>query len=490
MRLFYLLLLCSELSIALVFGQSKPFFGQLEAGALFTQNGQTPFGLYSNQYGTVPQSGSFQSVRGKVGRDYRAENDTIKQKNRFDWGFSVNAVANFQPQNDQLLLPELFGKLRYGWLELYAGKRREVVGLGDSTLSSGFVAWSGNALPFPKIQLQTIDYVPLKFLKGVLSLKFSYAHGWFNDSYIQNAYLHQKQFYVRLGKPRWRFRVYAGLNHQVQWGGQADYLKGTVFAIDGQLPTAFRDYVSLVLGHYPDELSNNTYTVFDGTNRIGNHLGSYDLALEWRAKKATWTFYHQHIYEDASGLALQNFPDGLTGLGFQNRRSNPSTDFRLQRFVLEYLTTTNQSGNSFDAQAQYQGSDNYFNHGQYIRGWSYLNQTIGTPYIAPRTARSAEAVALSTNFYFPNNRLTMWYLGSQWIVFKRTTLVSKVSFSQNYGSFSGAYSPVIQQISALLSAQIPFRNWPKTKLVLAAALDDGGLYPASQGGYVGLRKTW
>ena len=486
--LYFLLFLGLTFNSGLAFGQSELFAGEMETGALFSTNARTPFSFYSNQYGIVPQNGSFQTVRGGIEKKYRPENDTTKQKKKWDWGFLVNAVANFQPNNDQLLLPEAFGKIRHGWLELYAGNRREVVGLGDSTLSSGFVAWSGNAPAFPKIQLQTVGYVPLKFTKGFFSLKFSYAHGWFTDSYIQNAYLHQKQFYVRLGKPRWGVKLYAGINHQVQWGGQADYLKGTVFAIDGQLPSSLRDYASLVLGNYPDELSNDRYTVFDGTNRIGNHVGSYDLALEWRSKKATWTFYHQHIYEDASGLALQNFPDGLTGLSFQNH--GLGSGFGLKRLVIEYLNTTNQSGGIFDGQAQFQGSDNYFNHGQYIRGWSYLDQTIGTPYLAPRRALSPETLALGANDYFPNNRLIMGYLAAQWLVFKRATLISRVSFSDNYGNFTGEYLPAIQQFSAVLSAQIPVCKWPKTVFILTAAFDDGGLYVPSQGCYIGLKKTW
>ncbi|WP_332368707.1 capsule assembly Wzi family protein [Spirosoma telluris] len=420
MRTLYLIAALIFLTILPGRTQSVPAPGAIrysvELGGLATADPQNPFWLRANQYNVVPVRGAFGTVRLGMQRDYKPRPDSLpKRKSRFDWGFGLYAVANAGPSstsdNPAVLLPDAYVKIRFGVIELYGGNRREVAGLGDTLLTSGFVAWSGNAMPFPKIQLQTPDYVPIGFTKKLLSFRVGYAHGWLIDSYIQGSYLHQKYLYGRIGKPHWRFQFYGGLNHQVQWGGHADYLVGTPLAVDGHLSTSFQDYLSLVIGHYPDALENNRFTDFDGTNRLGNHVGSYDIAFEWKGDKQNWLLYHQHMYDDASGLALQNVPDGLTGLRFLNR-SPARPKFRFQRLVLEWLTTTDQSGPTFDPTARYQGADNYFNHSQYIQGWSYRGRTLGTPFIMPRPDLTPTiSNEYGGNGFYPNNRVVAWYLG-------------------------------------------------------------------------------
>ncbi|GAB2518969.1 capsule assembly Wzi family protein [Spirosoma aerophilum] len=467
----------------------------VEVGGLGTTSPQNPFWLRANQYNVTPVQGSFGTVRVGVSRDYKPVPDSAKKStSRFDWGFGIYVAANpgapVTADHPAVLLPDAYVKVRFRYLELYGGNRREVVGLGDTLLTSGFVAWSGNAMPFPKIQLHTPDFVPLGFTRKLISLRAGYAHGWLINTYIQGSYLHQKYLYARLGKPSWRFRMYGGLNHQVQWGGHADYLIGTPLAVNGNLSTSFQDYLSLVTGRYPDALENDRFTGFDGTNRLGNHVGSYDLALEWVGTKANWLLYHQHMYDDASGLALQNVPDGLTGLRFLNRLKT-SPVFRFQRVVVEWLTTTNQSGPSFDPAARYQGADNYFNHSQYTQGWSYRGRTLGTPFIMPRPDLTP---ALANNFagngYYPNNRVVAWYAGATGTFRHGPLLMMRTSYSRNFGSYKQPYPQVYHQLSTYLSAQWSLHRWPGTSFTTSLALDRGEVMPNSFGSYVSLKKLW
>ncbi|AUD03333.1 capsule assembly Wzi family protein [Spirosoma pollinicola] len=499
MQILYLILSLFFAGVSTVWAQPISSAGAMrysvEIGGLGTSSPQNPFWLRANQYNTTPLKGSFGTARIGVIRDYALRPDsTGKRKNRFDWGFGLYAVANAGPtptsDNPAFLLPDAYAKVRFRYLELYAGNRREVAGLGDTLLTSGFVAWSGNAMPFPKIQLHTPDFVPIGFTKKLIAIRAGYAHGWLVNSYIQGSYLHQKYLYGRIGKPNWRVRIYGGLNHQVQWGGHADYLIGTPLAVNGSLSTSFQDYLSLVTGRYPDALQNDRFTGFDGTNRLGNHVGSYDLALEWKGDKANWLLYHQHMYDDASGLALQNVPDGLTGLRFLNRQKTRPL-FRFQRLTLEWLTTTNQSGPTFDPSARYQGADNYFNHSQYIQGWSYKGRTLGTPFIMPRTDLTpAIANGYGGNGYYPNNRVVAWYVGGIGAFRSGPTLTMRASYSRNFGSYKQPYPQVFHQLSTYLSAQWPIVKWPGISLITSLALDRGELMPDSFGGFVSLRKSW
>ncbi|WP_461150220.1 capsule assembly Wzi family protein [Spirosoma pulveris] len=499
MQLLYLIASLVFISQTLAWSQTTSSSGLMqysaELGGLAASNEQNPFWLRANQYATTPVRGSFATVRLGLSRAYKPQPDSSSaKKSRFNWGFGLYAVANAGPRaasgQPAILLPDAYVRVRYGVFELYGGNRREVAGLGDTLLTSGFVAWSGNAMPFPKIQLHTPNFVPIGFTKNLLSFRVGYAHGWLIDAYIKDSYLHQKYLYGRIGKPKWLIRVYAGLNHQVQWGGHADYLMGTPLAINGSLSTSFRDYLSLVTGRYPDALENDRFTSFDGTNRLGNHVGSYDIAVEWNGSNHNWFLYHQHMYDDASGLALQNVPDGLTGLRYLNR-SNARSRFRFQHLLLEWLSTTNQSGPTFDPTARYQGADNYFNHSQYIQGWSYRERTLGTPFIMPRPELAPEiGNTYGGNGYYPNNRIIAWYVGGRGAFRQGPTLTTRLSYSRNFGSYKQPYPQVFHQFSGLLIAQWPLNQWPGTVLTTSVAIDRGDLLPGSAGGFLSVKKVW
>jgi hypothetical protein len=483
--------------------QNGAIGGTVELGGFVSNTGQTPFWLRANQYGTVPLGGTAGLARASVFRDYKAipapDSGAKKRPPRFDWGFGLAVAAHIGPTdrpnyavNDagQVLWPEVYAKVRFGAFELFGGRRREVYGLGDTTLTSGFVAWSGNSIPFPKIQLHTPDFVPIRWLWNAVAFRAGYAHGWFTTPFVQNALFHQKYLYIRLGKPNSRLKLTGGLNHQAVWGGRADYLIGTGQTITGQLPDTFRDYLSVVLANYPDDVANERYTEFDGTNRIGNHIGSIDFSAAWTDDRRSWLLYHQHIYEDASGVAFQNFPDGLSGLRWLSRKRPTRAVLQLRRVVLEFLYTINQSGDIFNQSLRYQGRDNYFNHGQYTAGWSYQSRTIGTPFLAQNPLFTPDVNRQIGGGVFSNNRLLMWYLGAEALLLQRIRLTGRLAWSRNFGSYNEPYSPVYEQVSALLTGQGQLPRLPNIWLTASVAVDQGRLYPNAVGGFVSLQKRW
>ena len=460
---------------------------QVEVGGWASTGQVMPFWLRANQYGTVPLTTPSGTLRVGFWRPY-TQLDTTKavRPRRFDWSVGVQAVGNAASES-QLLLPEAYGKVRWKSIELAVGRWRQLTGLGDSTLSSGFINGSGNALPIPKVQLATMGYLPIGFTKRFVAINAGYVHGWFTGAYIQGSYLHQKYVYLRLGKPASRFKVYAGINHEVQWGGQADYLKGTSVAIDGKLPSQFKYYHNVVLGTRPDYWQTSDYSSFDGAYWFGNGLGSQDFGVEMATQNGTWLLYHQHIYEDLSGLLWYNAPDGLTGLSWHRKPSAPSG--WLNRVVVEYLSTMDQSGPTFDLpnNSKYQGNDNYFNHGQYIEGWTYLGRTIGTPFLMPQNEVRPNARGPQ---FFPNNRVQMVYLGANGQVGNLLSWTFRLSYSQNYGTFSVPYPMSYGQLSALAGVQWQLPQMAGTQLTASLAMDQGQLLPNTVGGFVGLRKRW
>ena len=465
-----------------------------EVGVYGSTANLTPFWQRTNTWGTSPLSAPAGTIRAGVFRDYQPA-DTLQPRRRFGWGFVVEGVGNVNQDQarfgqQQVLLPEAYAKIRFGKVELWGGRRRQILGLVDTLLSSGSYSVSNNALPMPQIQIAIPDYIPIGFLGKAVAFKGQLAHVWFNVPYVQNAYIHQKALFLRFGKPQSRLHGIVGLNHVVQWGGYAPYLIGTNNAVNGYLDSNFGDFVkSVFLGFFPNDWENSRYTSFDGANRVGNHVGSIDMGFSLKRPNANWLLYLQHPYEDVSGLLWLNAPDGLYGLRWQ--RAKPvSTTGRFwvwQRVVGEVLSTLDQSGNDFSLSGQgYKGADNYYNHSQYIEGYSYFRRTIGTPFIIP----GREIVQPNPVLFYPNNRVVAFYGAFEATVAGRATLQGRFSYSRNYGIHFNPYPAVLGQFSGLLQARVPLNGLGNTSLSASVAIDQGKLLTSAVGGYLGIRKTW
>lgn len=455
-----------------------------ELGTFLSSNGNTPFWVKSNQYGIAPRQ-SAASLQAGVVSGYREDR-------KKDWGFGASLVGNIG-KNKAFLIPELYIKGKIGHWEAYIGRRKEVVGLVDSTLSSGSYIWSGNALPMPKIQISIPNYMPIGFTKGLISIKGSLAHGWFENSRsdVKNFYLHQKTFYLRIGKPNWKMKFYGGFNHQVQWGGELKYPDpDNYYSKNGKLPSSFKDFLSAVTGQSLAVESDTTKFGFvDAGNRAGNHLGTVDLGFEINTQRASILVYRQNIYEDGSLFYLINITDGLNGISITTKNQF-SALINIKKIVFEFLNTYSQGGSTGaeNTNSNLRGLDNYLNHGQYRDGWSYDQFGIGTPFVvASRDIRNLPS--FPTNF-FSNNRVQAFYLGLQTSIYQRTSLNLRLSYSRNIGTYDAPYATSIGQFSGGIKMITPLNILPNCELSTAIGYDNNGIYQANFGGYVGIRKVW
>lgn len=460
---------------------------QLEVGTL-QSSAQTPFWLRANQYGTVPLTDAAIRVNASLYTDYQPV-DTSGHRPKVDWGYGANVVFNAGAAN-QFLITEGYIKGRVGAFELYAGRRKEVIGLVDTLLTSGSYIWSGNALPIPKVQIGLPTFTNIPFTKGTLAILGIFSHGWFenSDRMIKGSYLHQTHLYGRLGKTSWRFRLYGGFNHQVIWAGKAapGVLPYNV-AVDGNLPSNIRYYPAVVLGtRGADYLTDNTITSFED-NRIGNHLGSLDVAADVNISHWNLFLYRQFVYDDGSLFYGTNLDDGLNGIRLKNRRAPSGVGFFLRQFTFEYLFTGSQGGDVFIIDnPQLRGRDNYFNHSQFIDGWTYFGRTIGTPFLTPQ----AEAIpSLPSRIGIVNNRVSVFHFGLSALLFNKVDVTTRLSFSKNAGTYDIPYLNVPQQFSGLLTVSVPVNVLGGISLNGSFAIDSGELLPNSKGAYISLRKT-
>jgi hypothetical protein len=450
--------------------------------------GSTPFWLRANQYGIVPTTMPAVSVGGQSVGDF------IIPKSKLKWGYGAEVIVNAGAVN-QIVIPVAFLKTTYKKWEMYVGRRRETFGISDTTLGTGSYVWSGNALPMPKIQIGTTDYISLKFTKNWIALKGNYAHGWFgSETFVNNYYLHQKTLYGRIGKPGSKLKLYGGFNHQVQWGGTTNY--ESKFAINNKLPSSFKDYIYVVTGAlgYKERygtIDTTTATDFDITNRFGNHLGSIDLAAEYETKQYRIRAYRQSLYEDGSLFYGTNITDGLHGVSIKKLNIDPKNKkIIVTALNIEFLDTRSQGGPTAGDGGVW-GKDNYFNHGQFRDGWYYKGNIIGTPFISTRKdLREGYQQEGIYNGYenINNNRLTVWHLGLEGYCGTNIHFLSKLSYSTNLGTYDFTYTNSPRQISGLLQLDGQTKLWRGMDWVLSAAYDSGQLLKNNFAIRAGIKK--
>lgn len=464
-----LLLLLEQIPAHSQFISLSPTHYNLKASTFLSSSNRLPFWFYSNQYGTVSPSSSL-LISGGIS-SYSPDTSAISWSQiKLNYGLEalgrVGGTSKFH-------LVEGFGSLKYGIFELYAGRRRETVGLlGDTLLSSGSYVWSGNALPIPKLQLSTKLAVP--FTKGFIKLSGFFAHGWLGSLALQDnpsaissvkGYLHQKALYTEIGKPNGSLFIHAGFNHQVQWGGEKEIYPNLLFPSN-------KAWWWVTIGKS-----------WRGS-RVGNHLGTIDLGLHWKFKKGELFFYRQNIYEDGSLYHFLNIQDGLNGVAFTNK-SKSLSNLKINKIVFEFLNTTSQGGDIFDLTTGVFGKDNYFNHFVYLEGWSYKRKMIGTPFITSKDDNNLWKTLKGD--FTNNNRVKLLHLAASG-KYAEWNWSIKTSLSFNYGVYDYSFEGTPKQFSALFQLQRNLKWLSGLEWTSSVGLDIGKLYNSSLGIQVGLRK--
>lgn len=461
--------------------------GFIESGVLLSTASQTPFWLRSNVLGIIPNTGANFTVRAGFYQEYAKKNNLDK---KYSWGYGVNAVANINQKGVDFILPEAYLKAKAGIFEIWGGRRQEVIGLSDSSgIGTGPITLSSNAIPMPKVQLLTPNWVNLGF-KGLFAAKVSYAHGWFDNGIVENYYLHQKSFYGRIGRANAKFKFYGGLTHNVQWGGVRNVYDGTKEVNYADFPA----YISVVIPtKYKPWLNGvdlSQYLGYDTQYQFGNHSGSFDLGFEITGKKRRAFVYKQAPFEYlATNSGVTEYEDGLYGLKITNFKNE-----KVKEFVIEMLYTLNQSryvSGFFKltglSPERWEADDNYFNHGQYLDGFVYKGNTISTPFIFPRKDFKEKLNTDQFQDALMSNILA-FHLGMKGTISPRKIHYQlKASYSNNY--IKDLKTPS-RQFSLGIKTLTPIKLFGGSQLVSDLGFDYGDVYENVLGMSFGVRKNW
>ncbi len=399
-----------------------------------------PFWMRSNQFGSVPLDGGSGSV---LLRGFKEYNQPGEWKGReandnklWDWGYGLEARANvghkFQGQ-----LIDAHAKVRFAMFEARLGRSKDVMGLnGDTLLTSGNFAVSGNALGVPKFEISIPEYYRLPWFEGLLSFKGNFANGYMGrhelkpssfrvptDDYSVPTYMHQKSLYGRLGREDWKLQLFGGFNHQVQWGGEADRY-GRDFDLN-----FFQTLSYVTLG-----------TAYGGQgnpiprSKIGNHQGSVDIGASYNFGPVTLMAYRQNFYDVGALSKLANIRDGLNGVTLTNNQYRTTKkDWDWRSLLFEFFYSKDQAGYPWSKPTA-SGDEDYYNNSEYLEGWSYKDAGMGSPLIITgHTARPGQA--LFPHDFFISNRVVAAHVGASGHI-KDWNVITKITYAKHYGTFA------------------------------------------------------
>lgn len=459
----------------------------IESGVLVSSTSQTPFWLRANALGVVPNTGTNFTARAGFYQEYATKNNQVK---KYNWGYGLNTVVNINQKGVDFILPEAYVKAKAGIFEIWAGRRQEVIGLSDSSgIGTGPITWSSNAIPMPKIQFLTPNWVNLGF-KGFFAAKVSYAHGWFDNGVVENYFLHQKSFYGRIGRPNAKFKFYGGVTHNVQWSGEQTFADGTKTIYSRGLPAYLSVVIPIKNQPWLKGVDVSQYNPNDLQYQFGNHSGSFDLGFEITGKNRRAFIYKQAPYEYlATNSGVTEGEDGLYGVKITNFKNE-----KVKEFVFEMIYTMNQSRyvSGFYKllglpTERWEADDSYFNHGEYTDGFVYKGKTISTPFILPRKDYKGKLPTDYDQLPLLSN-LVAFHVGMKGTISPRKIQYQlKASYANHYIKDLNTPS---RQLSLGIKTLTPIKLFGGSQLVTDLGFDYGDVYENVLGMSFGVRKSW
>jgi len=457
---------------------------RLEAMGSAATGNNTPFWIVSNRNGVVPLDAGNGSLRVGV-----FHNQTFGQGFRWTFGFDMLGTI---PRYRNVYLQQLYAEIGYKAILLSVGSKERYNSFVNKKLSSGDLVLSPNARPMPEINFSIPDYTHVPFTGGWLQVKGDFAVGRSFDldyledyiaaaskprTYVDNILWHHKSGFLRVEDTARDFPLFGilGLEHWVQWGGTSTDPK------IGKQPQSMKDFLRVVVGKEGGEEA----TISDQINALGNHYGSYYFALGYKIPAfGVLQAYHQHYFEDKSGMEMSNGIDGLWGIELKTKQL-----LWLNKIVVEFLTTKNQSGPMhfihFDRDkysGRGGGNDDYYNNGEYATGASYFNRALGSPLlISPEYNGNGE-------IGFKNNRVESWHLGAEGSITPQLSYRLLFTSMTGWGRSGKPFLDTKSSVSTLAEVTYTHPQLIGWELGGAVAFDTGDMVEKNAGFSLSIRK--
>lgn len=468
-----------------------------------TGSGTTPLWLNANKYGLSSLEQTNGYLRAGVERPLSVDNDR-----KWGIGYGVDvAVASHFTSNFVVQQAYVEGRWLKGVLTL--GSKEQPMELKNNALSSGSQTLGINSRPVPEARIALGDWWKVfglnwLRLKGHIAFGMMTDNGWQHEftagrnTYRDNRLFHSKAGYLMFGNPDafQPLSVIAGVEMATIFGGDRyDYRSGEkVLVQKGKVN--LRSFWNALVAGGPD-IGEVLYT-----NVAGDVLGSWVARVNYDTDNWRLGVYADKFFEDHSSMFQLDYDGYGTGEEWNTKKKSRFIlyDFKdwmlgaelnfkngtwVRDVVVEYLYTKYQSGPIYhdrtkDISDHIGGSDNYYNHGNYL-GWEHWGQTIGNPLF------KSPIYNKDGRIYFTNNRFTAYHLGISGEPMPRLNYRLLLSYQDGLGTYTEPYLNVKHNLSAMLEAGYRFNH--QWTVIAAGAMDRGSILGNNYGLQLTLRKT-
>lgn len=399
-----------------------------------------PFWFTANQRGVFTQENStYQLGQLEINRDLSPNNNKT-----WDFTYGTNLVYGLA-KSSQTQINQYFAGVRFKKLVFTAGAQSDPVYYGGLSSTNGNMFASNNARPLPGVKIASHGWIAAPILKKHLSFRFAYQEMWLdNDRVVQNAHLHHKNLHFKYQNNDWS--ITAGVEHYSFWGGTHPTM--------GQLPNGVEDYIRGVTGMAGGAAAPG----IDQANVAGNQLGTYIVQFAKKYSNSSIRLYWNHIFEDRSGMEMENWRDGLWGFHCKSKKSNQF----ITEVLYEYMYTKHQSGkkhliyNPTLGKYSGRGNDDYFNHEVYVSGYIANKKIIGSPFFIPDNIKN------SSTLNFSNTRMWMHHIATKGYIADKIQWCGMLSYTGNFGTYKNPYKNTINQLSYMIKSiyyntKLPFK---------------------------------
>lgn len=476
---FSLTLLFTAVAVSL---QAQPNNGieyKVETGVNVSGGSHSPLWLNANKQG-------LSSINKDNGYLAAGVFGHLLQK-EFSYSYGLELAGAYHFTSD-IIVQQAYVDLKYHRIQLSIGSKERNSEFVDGRLSSGGLAFSGNARPLPQVRIELPEYITVPYTKGWVAVRGHLAYGWFTDGGWQKHFAgvngdrtsgvlyHSKALYFKIVDPKISsLQFECGIQMECQFGGTRYYGNGTKYV----MPEGIKDYFKALLPMH----GGGNAPVSDQENIEGNMLGSFHFSLKYSAKDWEIHPYYEHYYEDQSMMSGKYpWKDGLIGLevGFPKNRF-------ISKLVMEYMGSMNQSGPPYvkdkNGQERFRiaGNDNYYNNGFYL-SWAHWGMAIGNPlFMSPIYNKDG-------SMSFQSNRMTAKHIGIGGNPTDELSYRLLLSHTRNWGTYEHPYPAVKTNTSALCELSFCPHKLKGWSFTASAATDRGGMLGRNTGVMFSIKK--
>lgn len=333
-------------------------------------------------------------------------------------------IGSDNPQHPaRVWLQQAYVEGKYRGVQLVLGAKRHESPMVNDCLSSGDLVWSPNARPLVGAHAGFVNFQTIPFTRGWVQINgevgyykpgdnkwLEHHYNYHNHFVTTGWWMNYKYLHLR-SNPNKPLVVTLGMQAACQFGGEnVFYEHNAEVRRVKQKADAEAFFKALIPGSGG---SNKGDEFFEG-----NHLGTWDVRADYTLRGGhSLSAYHQHIWEDGSGIGLRNGFDGLWGLEYKA----PTTGW-VDGAVIEYLDLTNQSGPIHWAPGDHEntpltsettGGDDYYNNYAF-NGYQVRGMALGTPMTVAPIYNADGYMRFVHNRVRALHAAVTGHIGSQW----------------------------------------------------------------------------